>query len=79
MFMFVSTLVFIFTIRLRFPSKVSIATILKRRYGNLGLSTFRDVEKLDFNQTQENEMRHQLPAKLHRQQTRSCFCSISAL
>ena len=48
MLMFVTSLVFIFIIRLRFPSKVSIATILKRRYGNLVLSTFRDVEKLDF-------------------------------
>ena len=36
------------TLKVRFPKEVSIATILKRRYGNQGLKSYRDVEKLDF-------------------------------
>ena len=40
MFMFVTTLVFIFIIRLRFPSKVSIATKLVERAGGATSSHF---------------------------------------
>ena len=37
-----------FISKLRFPKKVSIVTILNRRYGNQGIKIYRTVEKLDF-------------------------------
>ena len=51
MFMFVTTLVFIFIIRLRFPSKVSIATIISYihdspRKKELAIKTFYIITKL---------------------------------
>ena len=48
MFLFITALIFMFISKLRFPKKVSIVTILNRRYGNQGIKIYRTVEKLDF-------------------------------
>lgn len=44
---FVISLVFIFLTRLRFPSKLSIAEVLRKRYGDRTLKLIRKFEKTD--------------------------------
>ena len=44
----VLTLVFLFLIRLRFPSKKSIAEIIRKRYGSDTVKQLRRFEKLDY-------------------------------
>ena len=44
----VLTLVFLFLIRLRFPSRKSIAEIIRKRYGSDTVKQLRKVEKLDY-------------------------------
>ena len=48
MFLFITALIFMFISKLRFSKKVSIVTILNRRYSNQGIKIYRTVEKLDF-------------------------------
>ena len=45
--LFVTSLVFIFLTRLRFPSKLSIAEVLRKRYGDRILKLVRNFEKTD--------------------------------
>ena len=45
--LFVISLVFIFLTRLRFPSKLSIAEVLRKRYGDRILKLVRKFEKTD--------------------------------
>ena len=45
--LFVISLVFIFLTRLRFPSKRSIAEVLRKRYGDRILKLVRKFEKTD--------------------------------
>ena len=44
---FVISLVFIFLTRLRFPSRLSIAEVLKKRYGDRTSKLVRNFEKTD--------------------------------
>ena len=44
----VLTLVFLFLIRLRFPSRKSIAEIIPKRYGSDTVKQLRKFEKLDY-------------------------------
>ena len=44
---FVISLVFIFLTRLRFPSRLSIAEVLRNRYGDRTLKLVRKFEKTD--------------------------------
>ena len=66
MFMFVTTLVFIFIIRLRFPSKVSIATnsinLLSRLYAILFSITKKTARKWKFGIVDNIVLRPQVPA-----------------
>ena len=48
MFVRVLSLVYLFLIRLRFPSGSSVSEIVRKRYGNQVLSKIRKLEKLDF-------------------------------
>ena len=48
MLMRVGTLVFLFLIRLRFPTSKSIPNIIKERYGREILKLIRKFEKVDF-------------------------------
>ena len=43
----VAALVFIFMSRIRFPAQTSIAEVIRNRYGNTTLKSFRRLEKLD--------------------------------
>ena len=45
--LFVTSLVFIFLTRLCFPSKLSIAEVLRKRYGDRILKLVRNFEKTD--------------------------------
>ena len=44
---FVILLVFIFLTRIRFPSRLSIAEVLRKRYGDQALKLVRKFEKTD--------------------------------
>ena len=44
---FVTELVFIFLTRLKFPSRLSIAEVLRKRYGNQTLKLIRKFKKTD--------------------------------
>ena len=48
MFMRVTTLVFMFLARIRFPKTESIPSIIRRRYGDKVLREVRQFEKLDY-------------------------------
>ena len=45
--LFVISLVFLFLTRLRFPSKLSIAEVLRKRYGDRILKLVRKFEKTE--------------------------------
>ena len=48
MFMKILSYVYLFLVRLRFPSSQSVANVIRRRYGDPVLSKIRKFEKLDF-------------------------------
>ena len=50
----VLTLVFLFLIRLRFPSKKSIAEIICKRYGSDTVKQLEKLEKLDYKVRKNN-------------------------
>ena len=69
--LFVFSLVFLFILRLRFPSNKSIAQIVTSRYGNETLKLLRKLEKLDYKQKKlkldidflDNCVKHELVPK----------------
>ena len=48
MFMKILCFIYLFLIRLRFPSGQSIANVIRKRYGDQTMSKIRKFEKLDF-------------------------------
>ena len=48
MFVKILSVIYLFLIRLRFPSKDSVASVIRKRYGDEVLSKIRKFEKLDF-------------------------------
>ena len=48
MFLWVMSIVFLFPVRLRFPSHLPIVQVIRNRYGNEVVKMMRKFEKLDF-------------------------------
>ena len=48
MFLLVISIVFLFLVRLRFPSKMSTVQVIRNRYGNEAVKLMRKFERLDF-------------------------------
>ena len=48
MFVKILSFIYLFLIRIRFPSKESVASVVRRRYGDRVLSKIRKFEKVDF-------------------------------
>ena len=47
-FLNILSFIYLFLIRLRFPTEQSIAEVIRKRYGDINLAKIRKFEKLDF-------------------------------